>query len=170
MPSGKVHDELWKKSKAAPVIVALMVYGLFDITLYRIFPYSCIGRHCVSNALLIAIGVPLGYLLGKVVTPDLDLFGITTTEWYSIRKAGVFGLIFVMYWLPYGYLFKGRHRHYWSHSYFVSTLVRVVYMSWWTFFIVPYTMYFVLWFGMYLGLAISDCIHIWADYNYKRRR
>ena len=167
MPSGKIHDSLWGKSRKLAVIITLLVYVLLDNTLAYVIPYSCLGSHCFSTALLISIGIPVGYLIGKVVTPDLDLFSITSTEWYSIRKAGIFGLLFVIYWMPYGYAFKGKHRNYYSHSYVISSIIRSIYIFWWVAFYPVYILIFLL-IGVTFGMCISDGVHIWADFNYPK--
>jgi len=166
MPNGKVHDSFWKKAYPLPIIITVIVYILVDFTLGYIAPYTCAKSWCLSNSLLTSIGIPFGYLLGKVITPDLDMPGITQSEWWVMRKFKIFGALFTAYWMPYGYLFS--HRSFWTHSYFISSFIRVIYQFWWIFVInLGNFRYFIL-FGIYLGLCISDSIHIWLDYHYQK--
>ena len=144
-------------------VFSIFIFLLFEYTLVYVYPYSCAGSHCFTNSLLIAIGTPLGYLLGKFVTPDLDQSNITKTEWDAMRTAKLLGVIFVMYWLPYGYLMKHRSQH--SHSYVWSTAIRMIYMFWWIVFLHPVSLVLFILFGVFLGLSVSDGIHIWLDQN-----
>ena len=134
MPGGKKHDEIWKQRFPWLGVVSVLVFIFFEYTLVYIYPYSCIwNKYCFTNSLLIAIGLPLGYLIGRIVTPDLDQANITKTEWDAMRNAKLLGVFFVMYWLPYGYLMK--HRSSLSHSYVFSSIIRMVYLFWWMVFL-----------------------------------
>ena len=104
---------------------------------------------------------PLGYLLGKVVTPDLDQANITKTEWDMMRVGGDLGAVFVAYWMLYGRRMK--HRSFWSHSYGLSTFVRMLYQFWWVVLLHPVNVVWFILLGCFLGLSVSDGIHIWLD-------
>ena len=133
MPGGKFHDYIWKKLSFVPVITFFLIFLVLEYTLVYVYPYSCIGKHCFTNSLLVSIGIPLGYLLGRVVTPDMDMIGITKTEWDILRKGKLLGVFFVMYWMPYAYLVS--HRSFLSHSYIFSSFIRMIYMFWWIVFL-----------------------------------
>ena len=165
MPSGKKHDEMWGRCFPWLGIVSILIFIILEFTLVYVYPYSCVGSHCFTNSLLTAIGVPLGYLFGRYITPDLDQSNITKTEWDAMRKAKLFGVFFVMYWLPYGYLMK--HRSTLSHSYILSSAIRMVYSFWWILFLHPVNLVLFILFGVFLGLSVSDGIHIFLDMKEK---
>lgn len=171
MPSGKVHNKLWKKGIRLSFIGFIGMYIVLDFLIPFISnPFSCISEHCFSISLVVLVGSLSGYLLGKWITPDLDLFGITQNEWDVVKKGKLLGLFFVIYWLPYGYIFKGRHRSFWTHSYIWSTLLRVIYGFFWVYLLgvnIGIELKSFLIFGLFIGLLMSDSIHIWADHNYK---
>ena len=173
-PSGKIHNELWKRGFKYAVLASVVVYIVLELMLILVsFPfYSCINEHCFSNPLLVSIGLFLGYVFGKWITPDLDVFGITQSEWEAVRVAKIFGLLFVMYWMPYGYIFKGKHRSFWTHSYVISTLIRQMYAFWWIFVVSGtegFVLQLVVFSGLFLGLFGSDGLHIYADKNIKEK-
>ena len=170
MPSGQKHDDLWRKAYLAPIFASVFSFTLLEFTLSYIYPYSCLisNLYCFTNSLLISIGIPLGYLLGRVVTPDMDMIGITKTEWDILRKGKLLGVFFIMYWMPYAYLVS--HRSYLSHSYMFSSFIRMIYMFWWVMFLHPINLVLFILFGIFFGLSVSDGIHIWADENIKEKK
>jgi len=168
MPSGKTHNREWRRRlKICTIWLPLLSFILLEYTLSYIYPYSCAGSHCFTNSLLISIGMPLGYLLGRVITPDLDQANITVTEWDVMRWLGDFGAIFVGYWMFYGRRMK--HRSFWSHSYVFSSFIRMLYQFWWIVFFHPPGLVLFILFGVFVGLSVSDGIHIWLDRNYKEK-
>jgi len=168
VPSGKTHTRIWKQVKKFLIPASILLFIFLEYTLVYVYPYSCAGRHCFTNSLLIAVGYPVGYLIGKIVTPDLDMPGITETEWAAMREAKLLGVIFTMYWMPYGYFIP--HRNFWSHSYFFSTAIRMIYLFWWILFFRPIQLVLVILLGVYFGLASSDALHIWFDRAYKENK
>lgn len=167
MPSGKVHDFYWKKVVRLAIVFVLVLWFVLDLLFANLQPFTCDYGHCFSTATVISLGVLLGYLLGKFITPDLDMPGITQNEWEMMKRFKLIGAIFVAVWMPYGYVMK--HRSFLSHSYIFSTLLRMVYMFWWVAFI-GYTVLNVLLLGTLIGLGLSDALHIWLDKNYKDKK
>lgn len=80
-----------------------------------------------SGSLL--IGAILGCLTGIILSPDLDQTSITVSEWYVLKipiVGIIIGPIFIAFWLPYSRIFK--HRSFWTHTPFVGTMIRLVYL------------------------------------------
>lgn len=114
------------------------------------------------------MGILVGYLMARYVEPDLDLFGITSSEGRMIHDFKILGAFMVAYWVPYGYLFREHHRSFWTHFPLVSGLIRMLYMSpptlyllyrfrLWEWWMVPFT------FGIWIGLSVNDALHFLAD-------
>lgn len=146
MPSGKVHHRLWK--------IGWIVEGVAFMPLLLYYP-------------LVAIGSAIGYFLGQFIDPDLDLVGITSAEGRMLRKMPFVGGLFVAYWTLYGAIFRKQHRSFWTHSYIASTIIRFAYTFWWLllFKSLPVWLYSVM-PGVFVGMCISDGVHIWADRKY----
>ena len=83
-----------------------------------------------------------------------------------MRVAGDLGAIFVAYWMPYGRRMK--HRSFWSHSYIISTFIRMIYQFWWILFLHPVNLVLFILLGAYIGLCVSDGLHIWLDMKEKK--
>ena len=134
------------------------------LTISSIFSYYYIGSIIVQLYIGSLLGMIFGYLFG----PDLDqqqLASINETEapvylYYKLRRLGVPYVIAnsikqiliwfnIIFWYPYGT--RIPHRHYLSHSYVVSTLIREVY-------------FFALTCGLYMLVywTISPLIFIWT--------
>lgn len=149
MPSGKTHYELWKVG-------------------WTIVP--AVFMACPTN--WSAVGSIIGYgLIGQFVDPDLDLVGITSAEGRMMRKLPLIGGLFVAYWTFYGFLFRGKHRSFWTHSLFVSTAIRFLYMFWFFWYLgwwSPWLVEFMT--GVYFGMSTSDAIHSIADWRIKNER
>lgn len=102
------------------------------------------------------IGLPIGSILGILVTPDLDLeqnISINLIKDFN----GVLGFLWKAYWFPYAKIANHRGA---SHTPFFSTLFRFVYLFWWMFFFPEWWQFltFVFW-----GLFLSDLFHIIMD-------
>jgi len=112
----------------------------------------------------LALGTGIGYFLGQFIDPDLDLVGITSSEGRMLRKIPVLGSVSVAYWTMYGAAFRRLHRSKWTHSYVFSTLLRFLY-GFWPLYFLHYTAVWFLWvvFGMFVGLCVSDALHIYLD-------
>lgn len=160
MPNGSTHAKIHKIG-ILPVALATAPVGLSSP---------------VDYALILA-----GYGMGAFIDPDLDQVGLTQAEGRALRHFGFLGAIWVGYWLPYGYLLK--HRGKLSHFPFLSTFVRLVYISaplWlFAFLLQKYTSYPVMdWFIYYsraylpiwFGLGIADLFHWIADIWPKKKK
>lgn len=70
----------------------------------------------------------LGWLAGGVVSvaigPDLDVDGLTASEYKIIKRTLGFGFLFVWFWFYYARLFRHRGSSHWP---VVGTLVRIGY-------------------------------------------
>lgn len=125
-----------------------------------------LGSVCVLEPAL-----TLGILSGLVLSPDLDVdkgfIGL-----HHLRKIPFVGkalsLVWRILWLPYSYIVP--HRSHISHSIFFGTCARVAYL------LLPILVlnYFGLpihlpsKFGVwFLGLCLSDILHIFLDYAVK---
>lgn len=147
MPDGKTHGKLW--GIAAPLPIATAAYQTYH-------------GSWISGA-----GVIAGYMLGRWIDPDLDQMGITSAEWRSVRECGFVGVLITMYFMPYAYVIP--HRSFFSHAPVVGTVIRVAYMA------IPFVILAIVFkwtpsdhmiiFGIstFVGLAISDLVHITAD-------
>lgn len=153
MPNGAVHYSLWKKGWVLSAVTSA--------ALIKSYP-------------LISAFSLLGYWLGQFIDPDLDLVGITSAEGRAMRKWPLIGGLFVTYWMMYGYIFRGKHRAFATHSIFFSTVIRFFYAFWWVLWLLHKydKMNFVAFqclVGVFLGMFLADSIHIIADrYEHKR--
>ena len=147
-PSGKVHFHWWKKMRVLAVAIGVAA-SLF---------YWSLG-----------LGIVLGYLLGRYLDPDLDLPQTSSSEFRAMRELKLFGALLVAYWLPYGFVIP--HRHFLSHSPILSTMIRFSYQFWWAWVLLDKYGYMwnsamlYAWLGMFIGMAMSDSVHIWLDYR-----
>lgn len=162
MPSGSVHT-------ATSVILSVPI-GL------------SVGNMAGDVA---GLGAALGCLAGVFVNPDLDVNGLTSSEWKLIKFSIVLGMLWTLAWLPYAFILK--HRSFLSHSIILSTAIRIGYM-WlvllagaWLFGRVlgvrisinvppmPMSVQSFLW-GAFGGLCASDAAHIIMDRLIRTRR
>jgi len=146
MPDGITHDNLWT---AGRVFIALPVATVSLISINPLF----------------SAGTVVGYWLGKYITPDMDLVGVTHNEGMMMRNLGIVGGLLVSYWTFYGFLFRGLHRHWLTHGLFISTFIRFGYMFWWMWW---FGFFHNIWLsqlmlGVYYGMSSADAIHIVAD-------
>ena len=117
----------------------------------------------------LGLGIVLGYLLGRYLDPDLDLPQTSSSEFRAMRELKLFGALLVAYWLPYGFVIP--HRHFLSHSPILSTMIRFSYQFWWAWVLLDKYGYMwnkvilYAWLGMFIGMAMSDSVHIWLDYR-----
>lgn len=156
MSDGKTHFAAWKMF--LPVVAGVSV-GIA-------MKYPIIG---VGNA--------VGYLMGAVMDGDLDQIGLSSAEGRAMRSAGFIGVLWVMYWMPYAYVFP--HRSSWSHFPYFSTALRLAYLF------VPFIgiAYYidVLHYiknpliimgllGVWNGLSWADTVHYILDLGHGSRR
>ena len=155
MPSGKIHDQIWRVG----------LDYIFYITLFVLVPIS------IYTGEIELIAIFSGYLLGSFIEPDLDQYAITTSEARLYKWFKDVGAFIVGYFTWYAYRFKHRGI---SHYPIIGTLTRWVWM------LFPFMIYWILsgnydgflilkskWLVyMFVGNSISDILHIGADKNW----
>lgn len=117
---------------------------------------------------VLGTSIAAGYLLGRVVEPDLDQISITSSEGIMLRRFGCLGALWVMYWFPYSWVMP--HRSVASHFPGISTAVRMLYLFWPILMLLAYTQSFdevaaLVTFGVFVGLSLSDAIHWALDFS-----
>lgn len=156
MPSGKVHDRIWKIS-------------LFPVLVFNVVVLGSLSFYIRSSSPMAFI---IGYLLGSFIEPDLDQLAITTSEGRLLRWFKDLGALVIGYFTWYAYRFKHRGI---SHYPIVGTATR------WMWIMTPLMIIWVIggdyenfeiykngWFWwMFLGNCFSDLLHIGADYKWK---
>jgi uncharacterized metal-binding protein len=156
MPDGKTHFKWWMRG--------LPVVGGFSVAMAYPNP-------------VFAAGNSLGYLMGAVMDPDLDQIGLSSTEGRAMRSAGLLGVFWVMYWMPYAYILP--HRSFWSHFPYISTAIRLAYLF--APFIgiayyfdvlgyIEHPVVIMLLAGLWNGLSLADTIHYTLDILHTPRR
>jgi len=143
MPNGVVHRRLWVSN--FPNAILATALGV------RIHP-------------VIGAGIAAGYLLGNIVEPDLDLIQKTRSENAMLDKLGAIGCVWFGYWATYGCLFRKHHRSWLSHGLFIGTIIRFAYLFLWYSLLSPVLTIDLFMVGLLIGLAISDAVHIIADW------
>lgn len=158
MPSGIIHEELRQKGR-------LVVLPLSVIIPFLLSPIDM--RY--GGEIIIGVGIFLGYeFVGKYVTPDWDLAGITNDESRMIGKFPILGNILFGISSMYGSFFYKHHRSFWTHFPFVSTAIRYLFLLWWVFYQIYQSRMDLYWaiflfMGMFVGTSLSDAIHWGAD-------
>ena len=127
----------------------------------------------VTGDIALGVAAALGCFAGVPLSPDLDICGPTHPKNHMIRKWGLVGWVWSIYWLPYGR--KMKHRYWLGHTPILGTTCRLAYLFlplvvvgtavwpelWlWAGWVarVPHTWAWVA------GLAISDALHWIMDY------
>ena len=155
MPSGRTHRRLWKNNLWLAFAVSALV-----------LVYDNQGAW-----LVVAFTIPLGYLLGYLVDPDLDL--MTNTEAKKRWKKTIILYPIALWWTLYALVakrFLGGHRSFWTHFPVVSTSLRFLWLLL-PFIIVGYIagttpltgLYMAMLIGVLLGLSVADTVHFVAD-------
>jgi len=149
MSDGKTHFNWWFKFLPFSLVVSFVL-------MFFSFPFGMFTG--------------VGYLLHLAVEPDSDQISLTIMDGRMMRKFGIFGVLWVMYWMPYAFVFP--HRSFLSHAPVVSTIIRLVYLSIPVVVLSWYTGYFnktniVYIFpaimGTVVGLSFADTIHFVLD-------
>ena len=158
MAEGAVHLNFWKKG--LPIILALSV-----------------GIYFVYGSIPLAISLFLGYLMGYLIDPDLDMPNMTYAKrrW---RNTIVFYPVY-WYWQMYAWTIArvfGGHRAFMNHFPLVSTSIRFLWMF------TPIVVGLLFYYGvpawddqtwmnvityvvaMLAGLTLSDAVHYTLDY------
>lgn len=126
----------------------------------------------------LTIAAALGSFIGFTVTCDYDVnHGLPRSLFTRIPYIAV---LWVALWKPYSLAFK--HRSFWSHSPFVSTVIRALYMGAWAWLVVGVLGYFGMiswdmWDILVLAYenfefsamlftcwVIQDLVHLWFDF------
>jgi len=144
MPSGNVHKKLWRANIPNALVCAAGMLFFSPV---------------------VAAGIVPGYMLGNAVEPDADLIQKTRAENEMIDRFGVLGCVWFGYWTVYGWWLRKSHRRWFSHGLIVSTAIRFAYLFWWWWFLVPPMLWldkFML--GVFIGLVVSDSVHIFSDW------
>lgn len=79
-----------------------------------------------GDVLAVASLGALGCLTGLVIDPDLDVDGITRSEWQLLKRFWILGMVWVVLWWPYARLIP--HRSPLSHFPVMGTAGRLLYL------------------------------------------
>jgi len=127
-----------------------------------------VASFAVVDDPVLALGAVLGCgIVGQVLSPDLDQSDLTRSDWLVLKRAGVFGGLWLAWLYPYAVAIP--HRHPLSHAPVVGTVGRVLYVTlpflvgarlldWSP--VIPAVVVRLL-VGVFFGLLISDVAH-WA--------
>jgi len=127
---------------------------------------SVLDGDAVSNVIAGAVGC----LTGRIIEPDLDVDGITQSEWKMIKRFWIFGMLWVTLWYPYAWAIP--HRSPFSHFPLLGTAGRVFYLM-----VVVTAVSAVLrapvpildivahplFYPWFVGLALADTAHFLMD-------
>lgn len=154
MSAGKVHHKQTKFGFTMSILFVLYCTFLY----WNIFSFSMFG-------------IPVGFLIGLFVEPDLDCVGSTYSEWYFERTfGGIPSFFWFAYWKPYAKIIP--HRSILSHLPVLSTFIRLVYLLWipvgllqfvhpnWIFVAQRNWMFLVF---VFIGLCLNDTAHYMTD-------
>lgn len=101
-------------------------------------PITAAGAWWLTNGdMTTAVIAGAGCLSGLLISPDLDMEGVTNSEYWLVRWTLGLGWLWVMLWYPYAVI--ARHRGL-SHAPLIGTIGRVLYVI-------------ILYAGFYLLLA-----------------
>jgi uncharacterized metal-binding protein len=133
---------------------------------------------------LVALTIPLGYWLGLLIDPDWDLPRAYTETKQRWLKIPIIGLAIYAWITLYGHiaqLFLGGHRSPMTHLPGISTIGRILWLLsplvMVAYFLSPHTVRLLshqpqtltIIFGLFLGVSLSDTIHVIADIFYRRQ-
>lgn len=122
----------------------------------------------IGGELLIGLGMLVGYEVGKYMTPDWDIVGMTKDEGRMMNELPVVGSLLVGISTIYGSHWKRKHRSTWTHFPFLSTLIRYFYVFWWIWLEiyqsqVDWAWLIFIFLGAYVGTSMADSIHWYLD-------
>lgn len=158
MPPGIIHEELRKKGR-------LISYPLSILIPVVLLPIQMKGM----GEIIVGIGIFLGYeFIGKYMTPDWDLHGVTNDESRMITQIPILGHFLFGVSSTYGSFFYRHHRSFWTHFPFISTAIRYLFLFWWIFYQVYQSEKDLAWLiflfiGLFIGTSLSDTVHWLAD-------
>ena len=79
-----------------------------------------------TNDISMGMVAGIGCLAGLFIEPDLDVNGLTRSEWSLLRTAWPIGLLWFVLWYPYGFIVP--HRSAFSHRPIIGTFGRLIYL------------------------------------------
>ena len=152
MPNGEIHYKYFKKGYRViiPISVAL---SLFDWKF--------------------ALGHIVGYSFHRWCDNDWDIFGSNNAEGRMVNELPIIGHFMYGVSSTYGSFFRRKHRSFWTHFPFVSTLIRLLFV-----FIIPFIVgdyvginfigngWYLFWIGFWVGLSEADGLHYFLDKTY----
>lgn len=175
MSDGKRHHEVWRQNRIWVLPLSFISYLLLDPLGSYCFPWFC-----VANKVFAAVGVILGYFMGRYIDPDLDQMGATSADGRLVNEIPIIGVFLYGHWSTYGAFFRKHHRSIWTHFPVLSTSIRIIYQfyglfiilflkHWWN---LPIISVFL---GMLIGLSFADLLHYMEDLRsneirYRNRR
>jgi len=115
---------------------------------------------------LVALFIPIGYMLEFFIDPDLDELGITSAEGRMIHTVVLIPLVA---WTTLYAKIIGKHRSFWSHTPVIGTLIRLCWMLFpfvallWYWHILPNSYTPQIFLGIWLGLSMADTVHWLKD-------
>lgn len=164
MPSGIIHEQLRKKGRVVFYPFSIIIPIFLSPVNFK-----------TGGEVLIGIGIIAGYELGKYVTCDWDIMGVTSDEGRIVNDLPVFGHFIFGVSSFYGSVFRGHHRSFITHFPFISTSIRYILLFWYPFIYIyqserDLSFLAFIFIGMFIGLSFSDGIHWWADVKTKWQR
>lgn len=165
MSDGARHHEVWRKGWIVALPLSLLTYVVVD----PFHPaWNCGTLGCLSGNTVYSLGVLLGYGMGRYISPDLDLMGVTSDEGRLVNEIPVLGVFLYGHWATYGAIFRKHHRSFWTHFPGVSTAIRIIYQFYPLFIVFFLKSWYFPWiyqiiFGIWIGLSFADFLHFWED-------
>lgn len=158
MPNGVIHEQFRKSGR----VIAFPLSVLIPIILSPI-PFKPFGEF------LIGLGILTGYEIGKYMTPDWDIVGMTNDEGRMMNELPIIGNFLIGISTIYGAHWKRKHRSFQTHFPFVSTAVRYLYVFWWVWLQIfqsnqDWSWLIFIFIGAYIGTSMSDAIHWFLDF------
>lgn len=161
MPSGIIHEQLRKRGR-------VLFYPLSIVIPVILIPMN----FYYHGEIIIGIGIIIGYELGKYVTPDWDIMGVTSDEGRIVNDIPIVGHFIFGVSSFYGSVFRKYHRSFITHFPFVSTSIRYLLLFWYPFLCIyqaeiNLAILVFIFIGMFIGTSLSDAVHWWADVKTK---
>lgn len=110
----------------------------------------------------LAVGFPLGLVIGHILTPDIDHHWTTIEELRMKHYSRILGGVWSLYWWPYQRFHSHRGK---SHTPFLGTLGRFLYLLWWPLVLTAsWGMgVWLFWLFVFAGMCAQDLTHLRLD-------
>ena len=144
-------------------------------TTLAILPVATIVTFAKTNDIGISMAIGAGCLVGTLVSCDLDVDGGNYSYYLVRRVTGNIGsFLWGVFWWPYAVVVP--HRSTISHFPVISTIIRATYL------LIPIIIIMMLlkiplpttisplWTWAFLGLCLSDLLHIILDAFWKQKQ